>query len=473
MDQIRDFARLGVLENGYLRFPTLYNYNKEETKILVWTIYVGLQDEDLDHESFNSICIEGADVEGVALLWTESGAQGFTITRSANTEILQGKNLGKKNATTCVTQAISMARSRYNSKLKSGFKKSISDLRGTKGTTLESLALDTARGEFPWRVFAMALHDFNKHSKHITYPATLQPKYDGSLYIVVHHPVLPEVEVDGVMMKVDGYSRSRETYQEDHILTEIYQTLLKFPGLHLVGELWKEGYSLQDIAGQVRRKADTPLAETVRVDYYLFDCFVIGEEKGFRSRLEVLAKFLEVLGPCKYVKPVFTGVVRNEKEVREWHDKITAKGLEGVIVRNEKAPYQYGINLENRSYESLKLKPRFDAEWPVVGFAAGAGKDAELVTWICAENDDGVQKRTGKLLPLEDRKTFSVTPNQTAEIRRHIYLLLRDNPEFFQEHVYGKLLTVTYFILYDNTYIPAQPRALRFRDPEVDLILEN
>jgi ATP-dependent DNA ligase len=132
-----------------------------------------------------------------------------------------------------------------------------------------------------------------------------------------------------------------------------------------------------------------------------------------------------------YTVRIETHEVKNKKEMEAHYEEFKQQGLEGGVVRNLDAPYEFEINKEIRSYYSLKLKPRYDAEWPVVDFVCGNGKEEGVVIWVCAENEDGVKHRTGSVLPLEERLTFTVTPNQTYEERQHIYEKLSQDRDFF------------------------------------------
>jgi hypothetical protein len=485
--QMLDFVAEGEIEDGILVMPTLYSLDSRG-KVLLWTIHIGAFTASDEIIPIDDDLLDRGDLpdNAYAAYWTISGRENMTLTTSERTIIYSGKNKGRANFTTALTQCILDARSLYEKKIRKGCKANRHALKGPDDIyTFEELAEDESRGEHPWRVFAMALHDFKKFPNKIHYPACIQRKLDGILLIVVHHPALPTISVEmddegnTQRLKIDAYSRSRETYEgQDHILRELYPIAERYPGLHFVGELWKEGHGLQDISGSARRKADTKLkTEKLVLNFNIFDCFHIDEPKsGFAERQATLDDvFLEIdsLTPKpKYITRVPTEEIPNDKELKKIYNVYLREGYEGAVVRNLTAPYEFGINKELRSYQTMKLKPRPDAEWQVVGFEEGKGKETGAVKWICAENDTGVQARTGKILPLEERKTFRVTPNQPTEVRKHIFAKYSDSPELFKEQVYGKELVVGYSIL-SKDYLPQQPKGLRFRDPAVDKIVRS
>jgi ATP-dependent DNA ligase len=300
----------------------------------------------------------------------------------------------------------------------------------------------------------------------------------------VHHPKLPERELtkeDGTLVRerIDGYSRGRENYEgQDHVLLELAPVLKKFPGLHLTGELWKKGQTLQDISGASRRTADSSRGKAAKWDYNVFDCFYIDQpELGYEERQAVLDDVFDALDDqAKYVKRVQSYIVDNKEAAMKLYNKWMAEKLpdgrsvyEGAVIRNLHGPYEFGIDKEKRSYQALKWKPRPDAEWPVIRFKDGVGKEKGQVIWICAENEDGVKRRTGEVLPLEERKTFAVTPNMPIDVRKHIFKKISVD-DFFEKNIKGQLYTISYSIL-SKDFLPQQPKGMRFRDQKINQLL--
>jgi ATP dependent DNA ligase domain len=471
-----EFVRLCKLDkNGILRAPVLYNMNTRG-KFLLWRIFVSLEDVSnpnrpmtygIEQKFINRSQIP-EDV--VAVYWTESGQEGGAVLTSEKTTIEVGKNIGRSNFTTPLTQAILDARSLYLKKIRKGSVTSKSKIRKVgEVVTFEDLANDTNRGPAPWRIFAMAMHNYNKFKRHITYPATVQAKLDGTLFIVVRHPLLPEVNG----RHIDGYSRRRETYEtQDHILEELYPILESHPGWHIVGELWKRGHVLQDVSGSARRKVDSRLkSKAVLLNFNIFDCFRIDQpELGFMDRQ---AKLDEIFAPynnladAAHLKRIETVRVKNEAEMMTHYESYLRSNLEGAIVRNLDAPYEFGLNREKRTYKTLKIKPRDDAEWPIVGYTDGRqGKEVGAVIWTLAENDEGVKKRTGELLPIAERRTFNVTPNQPYNERYFIFSKL-ESDSAVMDRVRGKPYTIQYTRL-STDHLPQEPKGLHFRDTKID-----
>jgi hypothetical protein len=475
-ENVLDFANRGEIVDGVLEMPTLWSMSANG-KYRYWNMFIGIEDAketkiDVTEDYINrKLLPDGA----VGCYWTISGQEGTeNPIISEKTYVRVGKNVKSKNFTTPFTQAILDARTDYNLKMRKGQVENKEDLLAPGALVRLEDLISLNRGEKPWRVFAMALHDVNKvkNWRHVKYPCAIQPKLDGTMFVVVYHP----------HFGIDSYSRGRENYEgQEHILDELLPVLKKYPGLHLVGELWKKGYGLQDISGSSRRQLDSKIKEAaIKLDFNVFDCFYLHKEQTFEDRhanLDDLFMDLEDYNKQNkvetHVKLIETYTAKNKEQLLARYEEFLADNLEGAVIRNWDSLYEPGLDKEKRSYTTLKLKPRPDAEWPVIGFKDGNGKESGAVIWICAENDEGVQLRTGNLLPLAERKQFSVTPNMDYETRQIIFNKLSMDKKLFSEKIESKLLTINYSIL-SKDYLPQQPKAIRFREQSVnDLLYGN
>ena len=482
-----------------LAAPILWGLD-QSMRYRYWNVYIALTSSSSDTpQSIITIPIEPQFLEdrvdppkGISgVYWTVSGLEGTeNPIVSALTYVTIGKgwranNTRASNYTTVLTQAIFDAKSMHEAKIKDGMQLDKSQLHGSKVVNMKQMIArpQTTPGIPQWRVFGMAVHDFNKHKKHIQYPCYVDPKYDGTMFIMVAHPDLPAktltVVRDGAPKKVfahvDAYSRGRKNVEsQDHIVIELYPTLKKYPGLHIVGELWRKGMSLQDISGATRRTADSSRGDAEKLQLHVFDCFRIDERNlHYEQRRDILdAVFDELPDGLQYIVRVPSKRCANEEAVMETYKKHLEDKLEGAVVRNDFALYEFGFDNEPRTYDTLKLKPRPDEEYPVVGFEHGNGKEEKAVKWICCENDKGVLERLGELIPLAERYTFKVTPNQPTALRNHIYeKISRDG--YFKKYVYGKLVTVSMLDRSKGKLLPVQPKVLRFFEKEMDLKLQE
>jgi ATP-dependent DNA ligase len=467
--QVEEFANLATIVNGELSLPILYTLDTHN-KYRLWQIFIGIANPKTNKH----IPVTQEYIERKKLA---AGYQGYYYTisgqedtekpiKSERTYIETGKGEARSNYTTPFTQAVLDARTDYNKKTRKGAQTDKSYLLAKDAVlSIPALMKMKNRGSKPWRVFAQATHDINKskNKDKIVYPASIDPKYDGTLYMVVYHPDLPENPlIDNE--HIDGYSRGREEYEgQDHVLRAALPVLKKHPGVHLVGELWKEGKSLQDISGSSRRDIDSSIkTESLKLDYNVFDMFDLEHpELTYEERKamldDIFDEFNEIGGTGKhnYIVRVPNYEVKNYDEVLVLYRSFLDKGLEGAVIRNNNGIYEFSPDKEQRSYNQLKLKPRPDGEWPIVGFTDGTGKEKGAIKWICAARD--LQSK----LPLEKRKTFNVTPNMPTKLRKFIFKKLQDDDEFSKFK--GKLATISYSVL-SKTGNPQQPKFLRFRD---------
>lgn len=379
---------------------------------------------------------------------------------SEKTHIHTGKNIGKKNQTNAFTQAISDALGIYNKKLKSGYFTQ-NDAFGSKVDFAGLLASGREK------VAMMALHLFTKYSGKVKYPAYAQVKMDGTAMIVLIYLVGDEV-------RHICFSRGRElmpvfTYVAEAIVAKVDRDYLgSLPGKHIyfVGELWESGKTLQYISGLSRKKEEID----EKIPYNIFDCFNIDKEFAIEDRIEILNKLLMQCDSSEYVKLIEHIKVNDVGELQEYYHKCLSEGYEGAVVRSAGSLYRWSISKEIRSSDSLKLKPRPDGDYPIVGYGCGEGKESDQIIWTLCENDDGVVKRTGELLPYDNRLVFRCTPNST-QVERRCWLKLFTQEGFFEKVKYS-LVEVEYSILSDN-YLPQQPKAIRFKNEKIQSILRS
>ena len=489
--EIVDFAKTGQIDpkTGWLKFPVLYSMDKHK-KFRYWQVIVGIalnqpiaDRSDTDGAWISKVKFEPVTQEYIergelpkkaeGVYWTRSGQEGGAEKITKPTYIDKGTNTGRKNYTTSFTQSIRKCMTAFNSRVKKGSvpDKSVLKPRDEVHTFEELMGL-THRGDTPWRVFPMALHNVDDTKSdnwaRIKYPLFVQPKYDGTRFIVVSHPLLPTIEINGTKYHIDSYSRGREHYPQEHILAELASTMAKYPGLHLDGELWKEGHSLQDISGSSRREKDSKREDAVQLNFNVYDAFYVDKPKmPFEERNAIIDDFFDDLEgnrTTSYVTRVSTVEVDNKTEFDETYQQYLDKGYEGAVARMADSPYEVGINKEERSYQTLKRKPRDDAEWPIVGFADGKrGKEKGAIIFECARRDNDKNKDK----PLSDRKKFTVTPNWTYKKRYNTYEFFSNNSDIFMNEFYGKEAVIEYATLSKDD-IPQQLKFIRFRDPKLD-----
>ncbi len=369
-----------------MSFPTLYSKSKSG-KTQVWNIQV-----------------TGSTIH------ISYGYEGGAVTIADKT-ISEGKNLGKKNATTPEQQAVAEARSTWEKKQKGGYAEVLADAQVPAVADATSLAAHVA-------ILPMLAHDYNKRGKDIKFPCWVQAKLDGVRCIFR----------DGVLT-----SRTGKVFPNmDHITKQ-----LKGCKLVLDGELYSDTLSFQQFVGLVRKtKHNVAEVEMLKqVNLWVYDCV---NDETFEDRLLTLQNFFEKKTKLTFVKLLPTGVANNARDLKKWHDHHVAAGKEGLIIRNLAGLYQ----LAGRSKDLQKYKEFEDAEYKVVNFTDGEGSEEGLVIWVC-ETPEG--------------KQFNVRPRGTHESRAEIY---KSADKFI-----GQQLTVRFQELTDEG-VPRFPIGIAFRDYE-------
>ncbi len=243
-------------------------------------------------------------------------------------EICEGKNIGKKNETTPEQQAILVAKSSWDKKVKSGY-------------TTENTKAET--------YFPMLANEMT--DKLIQYPCYVQPKLDGIRCIIYLK--------DG---EVCYQSRNHSLFQPFPHLEPVLKAILK-PGLILDGELYNHMLTFQQITSIVRKKDHPDLG---KIEYHLYDLYM--PEKTYEERYQIIRS----LKTTKPIIKVATKVANNRKEIETNHTNFVNDGYEGLMVRIPSGLYRQQI----RSKELLKYKHFKDDEFKVVGVHEGNGGTA-------------------------------------------------------------------------------------------------
>ena len=323
-----------------------------------------------------------ANKNGSVQQWTIS-VSGATITKvygqvkgalQTTTDVVRkGKNLGRSNATTPVTQARAEAKSQWEKKLKTGYVRVLSDA--------QSGAVDTQFIEGGAEV--MLAQKFSQHGSKIDYPAYVQPKLDGVRCVAILE--------DG---RCTLWTRTRKPITGvPHIARAIEQQFsgMTWPGylsmkgghalwntLVLDGELYQHEYKdkFEQIVSFVRQ-SEPKIGHEV-VEYHVYD--VIDDRETFAARTWTVDE-LRLRAP---LVTVVTTEVDSLDEVLSVDTEHRAAGYEGTIVRQATGRYEAG-----RSMGLQKIKQFDDAEFEVTGVQAGRGRMSKCAIFTCSTATGG------------------------------------------------------------------------------------
>ena len=331
-----------------------------------------------------------------------------TLDGKATTRLtpVTAKNVGRSNETTPMEQAHKEMESRINKQLDKGYVRTQED---AKAPAVNSLG-------FQKPVLAVVYQKVKPES--IDWDnAYVQRKLNG-------HRCLYK---DGQL-----YSRGGKEIELPHVIQAIED--LGMTELHLDGELYIHGTSLQQIGSLIKR----PREESLVVEYHAYD--IVDEDKSFSERFIQCVN----LSGNKTIRIVETTKVSSEERLLEKDAEFLAEGFEGSMLRHGLQGYQTG----KRSSGILKVKLYSDSEAEVVGVETGTpfieadGTRWEQPVWVMNN-------------PFNPGTTFEAVRKGSRELRNDEYL----NSQNF----IGKTMTFKYFELSDDL-IPQQAVGLEWKE---------
>lgn len=414
-----------VENNNKIVFPKLFSKLNNSNKIRFWKIYafllnkkekINLSLEFTTLDKFNDLKLIYPKMK--MYIYTEYGQINGKITITEPTIITEGKNIGRSNETSIFTQSLIHMRNLYLKKIKSGY----------------SLAISNISSE---HIFPMALQIYDKNKKHIKYPCYIQPKLDGIRLI----SMIEDSEVKLLSRRLNEFIGFNLMKEEIKLLLENESNII------LDGELYNHDMSLQQISGIVRNEQED-YEEKLKLKFYIFDC--IDLQNNSLTFVERYEKLKELFRHKTFNYLILTDTIKihNEKSSDKYYKDFIDNGYEGIVYKNLDAKYEYSNYKEIRSYQFLKRKKGYDAEYPIVGFEAGIhGKDKDAIIFI---------------MNTPNGKQFKAVPNDTLKNRKKMYTFALDN---FDTAYKNKLATIK-FDEFSRDNVPLRAKFISIRDYE-------
>jgi ATP-dependent DNA ligase len=357
----------------------------------------------------------------VACLYSETGIEGMKTLRSVPTYISVGKNLGKKNATNHLTQAIAEGQSKWNKNAKKG---------GYTTTKAE------ASGEGKKRINPMAFHTLptQDESKPFDIGGTNMWKEGETVFVgrkIDGNRMLATIEDS--KLTIFGRSGAEPRNPLTHIreqLRHIFEAHKDEPIPILDGEIYLHGMPHQQINGLYMNEKD----DASMLNYVLFDVLLPNADNSadtlgtYVERMKYLRAYIDGVDK-KLIPNIFINdesEASSSAEIEQIYKKYLGDGYEGAILRFPDGMYEIGTTKERRTKRALKLKPVFDSEFEIVGYKDGKGRDKGGIIWI---------------LKTEDGKTFDARPADTLDARRKLFENMEKD---FDTQYLGKMMTVIY-----------------------------
>ena len=341
--------------------------------------------------------------------------------------IAEGKNIGKRNETTPVQQAIQEAKSAWIKKKESGYsdekeeQKQAQDQAQDQDQEEEKEPQKKGKGIDNSAPSPMLAHDYTKRGKSIVYPCFTQKKYDGVRCIAI--------PMQGL------FSRLKKKFPHmHHILEEINKLP---PTIILDGELYSDTLTFQEIVGIVKRETLKKGDEEKQLQIK-FNVYDIINEHTYDLRYVNMQHIFKRYN-FKYLELVKSDSCESEDKMKELHAQYVAEGFEGLMLRNKEGMYS-----NHRSVDLQKYKEFFDMECEIIDFKQGEGMEEGCVLWLC-KTPEG--------------KPFACRPRGTREERHEMFL---NGATYI-----GKKLTVRYQEKTDDGLLRF-PVGIAIRDYEGD-----
>ena len=406
--------------------------------VSTWTIKVQAYDKDKQKpvkfkKSMLKAPVEQPTKNIIGRYYVENVTHTGKVRDADITEVLEGKNLGKKNATTAVGQAILIANKLYKDKL-------------NKSTTAVAKQID----DKPLPMLVKKEGSSGKATlsdEDFTEGVIIEQKLDG-IRAVAH------ITESG---EVDLYSRTAKgLYGLDNITRDVSdilykQTLYPPQDIYLDGEIYLHGKQLQDISGAVRGEGEqSGDVQRSKLKYYIFDCFLPSKpDMTQRERKELLNHLFE---DKHYENLVLVEgrIAHSREEMEMIYDEYLEQGYEGAIARRLSRTYEPSKN-NYHSDALVKIKPFQTDEYEVTGFKDGAGKEKGAV-FFTLKTDKG-------------REFAAVPKGMTYSDRYALYSKFKQDPKLFDKEYKGKMATVQYSTL-SKLGIPQQSKFVAIRNYE-------
>lgn len=259
--------------------------------------------------------------------WTIEGIKDGKLTTSLPT-ICIPKNIGKKNETTGVEQALLEAQAKWQKKVDSGYNEILSAEKKFVEPMLAEKLEDRKNLLFTVRTFISrkldGLRAINKKNTIIS--------RNGKMYISVPHLYQDKLVLDGELFNPD--------FNDD------FNTIVS---------LCKKTKPTQEDLDISKRD----------IQYHIYD---LPSQKGvFSERYKALQEFFKTNKNPAF-KMVESYEVFSMDDIQKYHEQFIEEGYEGSIVRLDLGDYEF-----KRSKQLLKYKDWMDSEFELVGYEEGEG----------------------------------------------------------------------------------------------------
>lgn len=176
-------------------------------------------------------------------------------------------------------------------------------------------------------------------------------------------------KIDGIRAYWDGQQFWSRTGKEIHTPSFFTEDLPK--NIPLDGELFmkqsivdKSKTNLFSKVCSITRKKIPVNEEWSDICFYVFD--TVKHDLPFVDRHTIIKKLINISPFCVILNQYN---IKTIKQLNDFHDNITSRGGEGVMIKNPHSMY-----VGRRTKDLLKLKTFYDTEVKIIGHKSGEGK---------------------------------------------------------------------------------------------------
>jgi hypothetical protein len=283
------------------------------------------------------VLTDGTDYFTQSEAWQDTKDGGTSTPLISTPKAIEGKNIGRSNATSPEGQARSEIDAQFLRQKDKGYA-----LPGETGREL---------------LMPMLAHPYDKYAKYVRFGCFVQPKLDGCRCLY-----------DGKRF----WSR-----QGKEFIAQVVEHLHFDTGGAIVdGELMlpHEDFTFQQTIEAIKKYRPERSPKLV---YFVYDIVLPGV--GFCDRFEALKELVATSGMSGRLVVVPTFAIADKDELLAHHGRFTEAGFEGTMIRNADGLYLVG----HRSQDLLKYKDFQDAEYPIVDVVEGVAKEVGHAIFVC------------------------------------------------------------------------------------------
>lgn len=315
-----------------------------------------------------SIWVEGnpTSLTDPAMIKIQSGLlDGKKIDESV--VVTSGKNLGKANATTPYTQAVSEAEAKLELKLRGEYRRSLEEVsQGTLRSGIQSPMLAQKYHPTGEQKGSKTLDKMKIRGQKIH----VQPKLDGNRCLI---KLFSEKVADGIgvvnyELRGTMYTRKGDVMpvQLDHIIDELnlwYGEISTFEdSIILDGELFSTELSFNELNGHLKRKDSQDPDALKKIKFHLYDVMLgapYDERYAYIKSFGEFGDYVEVIPSHE--------IVATDEAIKEKLEEFLGEGHEGLMIRTLNSGYE-----NKRSWQLVKVKLFEDEEFEVVDLETDA-----------------------------------------------------------------------------------------------------